>query len=442
MLNKLLNKITDSDSKEIVTKGFVFFVFKMGGTVLSYIFTLYITLNHGADVFGLIAIGLSIFMIAGVVGKLGLDLNIVKYYSHDPNLSDAGIFYKALFKTFIFSSFLALILHSGSDYFVNTIFRDPKPGLIKYLNWLLPAIPFWTITMVSAGVLRAKRLNNFFAFYTNAARFVFTLLLLFMFSWYSDNPIIIVKAHFFGVVALSLVSLIHAGIKLKIFKIKSKENSWGFLRDSFPMMMSDAVLVLMGVMDTFVMGIYESDSNVGIYSVAIKIVTITRFSLQAVNSILAPKIAKNFAEGNVELYKKLILFSAKLNFIISGSFIILILIFNKTLLGFFGQEFVLGSKILILLCIGQIINSFSGPGGMVLQMIGKQVIYQNYVLGALVLNLMLTFILTPSYGGIGAATATVISLAFWNIGCAVYLEKKLKITSYYIPFLKSIKSKV
>lgn len=438
MLNKLLNKITDSDSKEIVTKGFGFFVFKMGGTILSYIFTLYITITYGADVFGLITIGLSVFMIAGVVGKLGLDINIVKFYSHDPHLSDSGLFYKSIFKTFIFSSFLALVLYYGSDYFVNTVFRDPKPGLIKYLNWLLPAIPFWTITMVSAGFLRAKRLNNFFAFYSNAARFLFTLLLLFVFSLYSDNPLIVVKAHFFGVVFLALLSLTHAALKLKTFKIKSRQNSWAFLKDSFPMMMSDAILVLMGVMDTFVMGIYETDSNVGIYSVAIKIVTITRFSLQAVNSILAPKIAKSFAEGDESISKKIILFSAKLNFLISGSFIALILIFNKTLLGLFGQEFVLGSNILILLCLGQIINSFSGPGGMVLQMIGKQVIYQNYVLAALALNLILTFLLTPTYGGMGAATATVISLAFWNIGCAIYLENKLKIVSYYNPFSKSI----
>ena len=70
-------------------------------------------------------------------------------------------------------------------------------------------------------------------------------------------------------------------------------------------------------------------------------------------------------------------------------------------------------------------------------MIGKQKFHQNFVLIALAINLVLTLILTPIYGGVGAASATVVSMAFWNLGSAIYLKKKLNITSYYNPFTNS-----
>jgi O-antigen/teichoic acid export membrane protein len=64
-------------------------------------------------------------------------------------------------------------------------------------------------------------------------------------------------------------------------------------------------------------------------------------------------------------------------------------------------------------------------------MIDKQKVYQNFMLAALFINLGLTFFLTPLYGGIGAAMATVFSMIFWNVGSAIYLKIKLNITSYY-----------
>jgi O-antigen/teichoic acid export membrane protein len=108
-----------------------------------------------------------------------------------------------------------------------------------------------------------------------------------------------------------------------------------------------------------------------------------------------------------------------------------IIIFNKTILGLFGEEFENGNIILIILCIGQVVNSFSGSVGIILQMIGKQKVQQNFVLIALLINIILTFMLTPVYGGLGAATATVISMAFWNIGCSIYIKRSLGIKTYF-----------
>jgi len=428
--NRIKKILKNSDQKEILRKGFSFMVLRVGGTFAGYLFTLFISNKFGEDIYGLVAIGFSIFLIISVLGRLGLDINMIKFFSQEKNDVESGIFYKSIIKSIVFSLILAFLIYILKGYIVLDLFKVPKPELIPFLPWVLAAIPLWSVTIISASFLRAKRKNNAFAFFNNPSRFLGGLILLIIFYSFSNQPIIIFKAHFFAILLSAIISFIMVVYTLKSIKFKTKMNSWSFLKDSFPMMLSSSILILLGWMDTFIMGIYETEANVGIYNVSLKVATLSVFSLQAINSILAPKIAKSYANGDTK-YKNLIRFSTKLNFFISGSIVFLIIVFHGFLLGMFGEAFKAGYLILFIFCLGQIINSFSGSVGVILQMIGKQKIYQNFVLLALIINLILTFILTPIYGGIGAATSTVISMIVWNLGSAIYLKRKLNIISYY-----------
>ncbi|GGE02422.1 flippase [Psychroflexus salis] len=439
MITKFKKAFQDADFKEILTKGFSFLLLKVGGTIVGYLFTLFITLKFGANIYGVVAFSFSIFMIVSVVGKLGLDTNILKFFSDNENDKDSGLFYKSVLKSFVFSSVLSLLIFSFRYELVFQIFEVPKPQLLPYLPWVLAAIPLWSVNHISAGYLRAKKHTKSFAFFYNPARFLFSLLILSILYLITQDPIITVQAHFFAVLLSAICSFLLVSSQIKKKQKRSKVNSWSFMFSGIPMMFSSSILILLGWMDTFVMGIYEDDSEIGIYNVSLKVATLASFSLEAINAILAPKIAKDYLTNNSKNYKRLISFSTKLNFLISSFVIIAIILLKDILLGMFGIEFLAGATILIVFCFGQLINSFSGSVGVILQMTGKQKIYQNIVLVALVINLMLTFALTPIYGGVGAAIATVISMAFWNLGGAIYLKLYLNITSYFNPFKRDTK---
>jgi O-antigen/teichoic acid export membrane protein len=418
--------------KEILSKGLFFIFFRLGGIIAGYLYTLFITLNFGAEVYGLVALSFSVFLIIGVFGRLGYDTNIVKYFSNDANHNMHSTFFRALINSFVLSSALSYLIYEFRIYLVFKLFEDPKPELITFLPWILLSIPFWSITLISASYLRAMGRNNAFAFFNNPIRFLISLLgILFLYYFVSDSPIITVQSHFFAILISAVISLSYVLKAMGKLNFKTNTNSWNFLKDSFPMMLASSIMVILGWIDTFVMGIYDTNENVGIYNVCLKVSTLTLFTLQAINSILAPKIAKAYAKGQEEEFKSFINFATKINFLISVAVIILILIFNKFLLGLFGDEFLSGKTILFILCAGQLITSFSGPVGVILQMIGKHRVFKNVVLIALVLNIVFTIWLTPIYGGIGAAFATVISIAFWNLASVIYLKKKLHIRSYY-----------
>lgn len=429
MTNFFKKFLIDDQSKEILTKGFSFLVLRLFGAVVGYIFTIYISNKYGADTYGLLALSFSIFLIVGVFGRLGLDTNIVKFFSQDKNDTEAGILYKSLLLTFIASIVFSYLVFFFRETIVLEFYKEPKPELLDYLPWILAALPFWNIAMICSSFFRAKKQSMLYSFMNFSSRFLFSLIILVIIAEYSDNPILIVKAHFLAIIITAFLCIFLVHRKLS-FTSKTSVKSIPFLKESFPMLLSTSILIIMSMVDTQIMGVYESKTNVGIYTVAIKISALTIFTLQAINSILGPKIAYSFAE-NEKSMQNLVSFSTKINFFITLSIGLVIIVFNQTILGFFGEEFKQGKLVLIILCIGQIINAISGSVGIILQMIGKQKVQQNFVLMALILNIILTFILTPRYGGEGAAISTVISMAFWNIGCAIYLKRKMGLITYF-----------
>ena len=428
---RIQNQFKDSDKKEILSKGFSFLVFSLSGTLAGYLFTLFVARNFGASVNGLIAISFSIFMMATMLGRLGIDINLVKYYS-DENVirADTGTFFKMLLKALVFSSLIGVSVYLLRDLIAIKIFG--KEQLIPYLKWISFAIPLWVSTLLCASFFRAIRKNKTYAFLNNAGRFLVTLILAVgLYYFISKDELITIQAHFYALVCLAVGSFIAVLFYLKPIRIKSDYNSWKFLRESFPMMLSSAILVVLGWIDTFILGIFESDDVVGIYSVSLKIATLTSFGLQAINSILAPKISAAYKQEDMITFKKLIRFSTRLNFLITLLLISVIIIFHCYILEFFGEEFLAGSIILLTLCIGQVVNSLSGSVGVILQMTGHQKKFRNFVLIALITNIILNLIFTPIYGAIAIAVSTVISMALWNLLGAIYLKKKLNIITYY-----------
>ncbi|WP_349523637.1 flippase [Muricauda sp. NFXS6] len=419
------------DIQEILTKGFSFLSIRIGGLLMAYVFTYFVTKEYGASVFGLISLCFALFLFSSILGRLGLDINLVRYYASDNKWEDRGLFYRVWLKSVVFSIFLAILLYALKDIVVQEIFK--KPQLEPYILWTVLAIPFWTSSLLCASLLRAKKSNNWFAFLNNPGRFSFAVLSFLILVNLTDSPLNAIKAHFYGILALSFLSFYFATRTLRKVSFRTRHNTWLFLRNSFPMMLSSTILIVLGWSDTFILGIYETDENVGIYNVALRIAAFTSFTLQAINSILAPKLAKYHQEEKLLMFKKLIRTTTALNFYITLGVAFSIIVLHRYLLSIFGHEFVQGSRILIILCLGQIINSVSGSVGIILQMIGKQKIYQNIVLLALCLNIVLNILLIPLYGGFGAAISTVVSLASWNIAGAIYLKTKLGIQSYYSP---------
>lgn len=435
-IRKQIKSVVDNqNNKDILSKSFGFLVFRGMGIIGGYLFTYLIANRYGASMNGLVTLGFAIFMFASAVSTFGVDINLVKYYSDEERWKkDPGLFYKVLLKAFLLSVIVTILLYIFRDLIVLRLFK--KPQLLSVYNWAIFAIPSWTMVKAIAGVLRGKGLNNWYAFFINTGKFSLAALILIAFDFLNIDPLNAIKAHFYATTVLAVLAFVIAFRNFKRITIHAISDSWQFMKESFPMFISTTITVFLGWIDSFVLGIYVSDSEIGVYNVAIKIALGASFAMEAINSGLAPKIARLYFEKKEVELKKLVHFSTLLNFGITISIVAVLIFFNQWLLGLFGEEFKAGFSVLLILSLVHLLNSFMGSAAIIMQMIGYQKQYQNIAVLALVLNLGLNFLLVPQYGTIGAAVSTAFSLTVWYICNAVFLKRKENIITYFNPFIK------
>ena len=108
----------------------------------------------------------------------------------------------------------------------------------------------------------------------------------------------------------------------------------------------------------------------------------------------------------------------------------LVFLFSKMILGFFGPGYIEARWALIILLIGQAVNALCGSVGVYMNMTGKQVVFQRILVTAFTINVVLNLVLIPKYDLLGAAIATTISTVFWNIVTTTYIYRKDKIITF------------
>lgn len=427
--------LTDSNNKDILQKSAGFLFFRGIGIIGGYFFTFLIASRYGASMNGLVTLGFSIFMLASAIATFGVDINLVKYYA-DLNRweNDPGLFYKVLAKSVLLSLLITGVLYLFRDFIAVRLFD--KPQFIPVYTWAIAAIPGWTMIKACAGVLRGKGLNNWYAFFSNTGKFALAALLLLVLDLVKTGPLHAIKAHFFAVSALAVLAFVIVFQNFKKMTLHTVSDTWSFMRESFPMFISTTIMVFLGWIDSFVLGIYVSDSEIGVYNVAIKIALGASFAMEAINSGLAPKVARLYFDKKEKELQEIVSFSTVLNFGVTVGIVLLIIIFNQFLLGLFGEEFKSGAAVLLILCLVHLLNSFMGSAAIIMQMTGYQKQYQNIAVAALVINLGLNFLLVPRFGNIGAALATAISLTVWYIYNTSFLKRKENISTYFNPFRK------
>jgi O-antigen/teichoic acid export membrane protein len=179
--------------------------------------------------------------------------------------------------------------------------------------------------------------------------------------------------------------------------------------------------------DTVVLGVYRSADEVGIYVAAMRLATLVSFILWAGNSILAPKYATLYSNDRIDELQSLVLTITRFMAFLAAFPLIVFLLFASQLLSIFGPEFVFGETSLIVLSIGQFVNTAVGSVGYLLMMTGNEWTFNNIFFAGVILNLILNILLVPSFGIAGAAVATTTSMVIWNISAMIATRMKINI---------------
>ena len=435
---------SDSHLRELIKGSALTYSMRILGLLSGVFFTFIVSRLMGASTWGTFAIFLTLLNLYAIVAKLGVDISMIKFLS---DFREKGM-YKLMRTTYWKSCLLvlpvtisiSLLAYFSAPWLAEVVFK--KPHLTPYLSILALSILPMSYLFLNTHSFRGIKEITLYSFHEFVGKFglasIFFLLIFYFFHVFEDQNYVPIVAYVISVTLLFIFSTTMMMRKLNQFARKANDNMGSItnkdiLRTSLPMLLSTSTLTLMGMLDTFILNMYHPEAAVGVYNVALRIAVLNVFSITAVNSIAAPKFSELYNNGRMDEFKDVVKKSTTIIFFTTVPITIVLIVFPKLILSIFGPEFIVGYMALIFLVIGKSVTAFSGSTSFILQMTGREKVFQNILVMALIINIVLNFILIPKYAINGAAMATAISTIFWNLACVLYIKKKLKINSFYVP---------
>lgn len=311
-----------------------------------------------------------------------------------------------------FFEYRALLLISGTTIIFSTI----------GINWLYQALEEYQFIAVRSVLFQAL-----------------SIVFLFVFVHTKDDIVLYTGMGVFASVGSNICNLIHSRKYYK-FSLSKDLNLGKHIKPIMILFGSSLAISVFTIMDTSMLGFLSTNTEVGYYSAATKIIRIIRDLFPAVFLVMFAKLSITNSEGNTEVFNASV--NKMLNFILCFALPIiagLLLLRNSIIIVLSGTEYIPAIRSMCIMTPVILFSSWAGfLGGTVLNSTGKEKIYLYCTIAGACINLTLNATLIPSQGSFGASFATVVTEFFlaliYTILCRNNIKKKFlfKNLSQYI----------
>lgn len=198
-----------------------------------------------------------------------------------------------------------------------------------------------------------------------------------------------------------------------------------WIRTTSPLLaVSIAQLIISQQADLIVVGTITSAREVAEYSAASQLALPLSIVVTSVTFVAQAMIADLYARGDMVSLQSLIRAVTRANAAVAAPAILVIVFGGHFLLRLYGPGYGSAYPVLLILMSAQLVIALVGAlAGYLLTMTSHQNAAAWIIGGAALLNLVLTVVLTPRYGIIGTAWATLIAACARSIALAIFIRR-------------------
>ncbi|MGC3874645.1 flippase [Halomonas sp. GXIMD04776] len=309
---------------------------------------------------------------------------------------------------------------------------------IQVFSWAALLIPFIALGNIRGAVLRGIRSVILGQLPEMVIRPGLFLLLVLIAGYYgalqsTSAMMLNVIASFTTFVIGSI--MLQKKIPIEVKSVDASYETKRWIGSALPFALIAGMQVINRQTDILMLGFLGGSEEVGLYKVAAQGSLLVAFALTSINMVLAPYVTRLYKQGNSVQLQKMITLSAQIILATALPVAAVFIVFGEFfLLQVFGNEFVDAYPPLAILCVGQLINAGLGSVVLLLNMTGNEKDTVRGVVVAAILNVVFNLILIPFLGMVGAAIATMITTAVWNVLLCIKLWKKTGIYSLAFRF--------
>lgn len=178
---------------------------------------------------------------------------------------------------------------------------------------------------------------------------------------------------------------------------------------------------------TIIIGIVLGPAQAGAFFAANRLAGLLQVVLIGSNQIASPMIAKAWKKKQFKELEFIATLIAVVSFAISFLGFLIFLLAGEFVLSLFDKSYQDAYWALIILAVGQLVNTACGPNGMMLLMAEKERVFLSIQFFSGALNLCLVPIGAALLGLIGAALAVAFGMVLWNLLTLIAVHSYLNV---------------
>ncbi|MBN2389058.1 MAG: flippase [Anaerolineales bacterium] len=414
---------------------------RFGGRFISVLAGIIAARVLGPAIFGVYALGWTMFRLLELITPLGFDAGVIKYGSgvlgRDQQALKGFIVY-SLGLSLLFSVGLGICIYLLAPWLASHLFLKPDIEIVLRLFAL--AVPFSGLVGVMAAASRLTHNMVYSIVVQDLGQPFLGLAILGIFCWLGLTLRRVVVADLLSyVLVTALAFFILWNLFPAVFKRRVISEPPGKAFYSFSIYA--ALSALMGTfvfwVDRLFVGTLLTSSEVGYYQSAAQISVVFAVVVSGFNRILMPVFSTLHHANRIEQLEEMYRVGTKWSIYVSAPIILLLLLSSRDVLVLlYGQAYSSAGSALVLLLAGQLVNLATGSIGPLLLVGGFQRIAFYLSGGVLIGNVLMCWILVPEFGIAGAAVANSISVALLNITALFIIKVKMKVWPYDRRYLK------
>jgi O-antigen/teichoic acid export membrane protein len=416
---------------------------KLVGAAAGYALAWWVSRHEGAAAYGRFELALTVLTIGALAARLGLDGVLVKWLAATSVQGRMDLQRRIAVRALVVSVGVAWgvsgLLMAGLDARLTSWLGDPgMAGLWPAVAAHIPVMAFWG--MAAEGLRGLSRMRSYALLQPGivVAGAVALLVL---------GDMKVMQAYVWSLAASALLGALLLATALPRGPVGAGAGQSGqapaegtvagaaqasaaygwraMFSTGWPMLLSSAMFLVMSWTDTLLLGHFLEEDQVGIYRVAFRMAAVVTLVQAAVNSYAAPLFAERHASGDRAGLRAALRQTTLLNVAFSVPAFGVLVAVPAWWMGWFGEAFVAGATCLVWLAAGQVVNALCGPVMYLLNMTGHERPAQRIVWVAALGNLGLNLWAIPRFGIEGAAVATAVSMALWNVAAALAVKRLL-----------------
>lgn len=397
-----LNKLTLDISWNYLS----FFILAISGLIINFI----IALSFSSEGLGIFNQTYAFFVIFSQFSVFGIHYSVLKLSAEveEKSQSSSDVLLSGVLSVLLLSILFSSILYSLSGLISQILDSDAMSKTLKIVS---PALIFFSLNKVLLSFVNGQERLKLFAI-GNILRYIFMLGSLFLLIYLERDVSDIAYIFLIAEVFLSIYCI---GITIKSVKFFKFNliivKCINHIKFGAKALLSGLSVELNSRADVVILGIFTSDSIVGVYSFFALVAEGLYNIFVVIKNIFNPKITKHVTQKDLKGLKTLIKKIQKIvypssfaiaSMISIGMYVIISVIPDSNL---YYENFV----VLIILISSIVLISGIIPFEIILTLAGRPGLQSIQTFITLAFNVILNFILIPYFGAFGAALATASS---------------------------------